>query len=66
MCQDLYIQLTDVLKNKFIFALDPNLKFGHFGHFDFGHKSTQNPGAMPQPPWTRPDAGTRVLLIVRA
>ena len=22
--------------------------FGHFGHFDFGHKSTQNPGAMPQ------------------
>ena len=22
--------------------------FGHFCHFDFGHKSTQNPGAMPQ------------------
>ena len=22
--------------------------FGHFGHFDFVHKSTRNPGAMPQ------------------
>ena len=49
MLSDLhFIQLTDVLKNIYILLWTQISNFGHFAHFDFGHKSTQNPGAMPQ------------------
>ena len=39
---------SHVIKLFLIFLWTQISNFGHFGHFDFGHKSTQNPGAMPQ------------------